>query len=230
MAEVRALKVVVMYGNPKQAGFVHGCLDRIAARLEERGVSVHPIRLLECDLEECAGCFTCLRTGACRFDDDLGAIPSAMRGADGFVIGGSVRNGYFPALYKRFYERVTYLIGFTRDLRNKPVLAVGAVGMAGGKRHLREVLTLRGFQTVPAGFLFFRTGIPGRLAPADVEPRLLAAADRFLRRAQSGAPASLPRRVAWKLDDWILRTLMLRKNPDGVYDYIINQWREKGML
>ena len=53
-----------------------------------------------------------------------------IRAADGLVVGASVRNGYFPALTKRFYERITYILGFGRDLRGKHVLAVGAVGLA----------------------------------------------------------------------------------------------------
>ena len=79
---------------------------------------------------------------------------------DGLVTGASVRNGLFPAILKRFYERITYILGFGRELRGKYVLAIGAVGMAGGRKPLGKLLTFREFQTNVSDYLFFRTGIP----------------------------------------------------------------------
>jgi len=222
--------IAIIYGNPKRDGFVHGCLDIITDRLEENGASVERIKLLDRNIRDCAGCFTCLRTGACSIEDDVGPIVAAMRKADGFVTGASVRNGYFPAIYKKFFERITYLLGFTHDLRGKHILSVGAVGMAGGKKHLRDVLTLRGFYTVETRYLFFKTGIPGRLSPDDVKAELLAAADDLLRNIEEHAPPPLSRRISWKLDDWVIRTFMLKKNPAGIYDYVIKRWKEKGIF
>lgn len=224
------MKILVIYGNPKTGGFVHDCLDLISRRLEESGAAVTRLRLVEKRIEECAGCFTCLRKGVCVREDDVGGILAALRDVDGIVAGASVRNGYFPALYKRFYERITYLAGFCRDLKGKPTLAIGAVGMAGGKRHLGKLLGFRDFQSLPGGYLFFRTGIPGTLRAADVAETLRAAADRFRRMVERHAGPRLLRRVQWALDDAVMRRFMFRRNPDGVYDHVIRVWREKGLM
>ena len=224
------MKIALIYGNPKEGGFVHDCLDLISGHLEDAGAEVTRLRLVERNIAECTGCFTCLRKGVCIHEDDMGGIISALRAADGIVTGASVRNGYFPALYKRFYERITYLAGFSRDLKGKPVLAIGAVGMAGGKRHLGKLLTFRDFQALPAEYLFFRTGIPGKLKAVDVAGTLRSAAERLAARVERRPAPSPCRRLQWAIDDAVMRRFMFRKNPDGVYDHVIRVWRERGLM
>jgi len=224
------MNIAVIYGNPRTGGFVHGCLDLVAGELRRAGVEIAGIRLAEKRIAECTGCFTCLRKGVCVHEDDMGGILAALKNADGIVAGASVRNGYFPALYKRFFERITYLSGFCRDLKGKPVLAIGAVGMAGGKKHLGKLLTFRDFQALPAEYLFFRTGIPGALKADDVAGTLRAAAARFLRTVEARPKPGILRRAGWALDNAVMRRFMFRKNPDGVYDHVIRVWREKGLM
>ena len=138
------MTVVAIYGNPKKGGFVHECVDHVGAHLRGKGEDVQELRLAEKNVLDCSGCFSCLKTGRCESDDDMNDIRSTLREAAGFVVGASVRNGFFPALYKKFYERICYPIGFTRDLRDKPVLAIGAVGLAGGKKMLKTGAHLPG--------------------------------------------------------------------------------------
>ena len=91
-----AMRVLVVYGNPKAGGFVHGCVDAIADRLESRGVQVDRLRLADVNLADCTGCFTCLGTDRCVMDDDGHEIVQRIRAADGLVCGASVRNGQSP--------------------------------------------------------------------------------------------------------------------------------------
>jgi multimeric flavodoxin WrbA len=224
------MKAAVVYGNPKKGGFVHDCLDLIAGELKRSGFDVTRILLNDKNIAECTGCFTCLREGRCIHADDMGPILETLKAADGIVTGASVRNGFFPALYKRFYERITYLAGFCRHLKGKPVLAIGAVGMAGGKRHLGGLLTFKGFQALPTGYLFFRTGIPGSLRAGDIAGALRAAAERFAQKTRNPTGPHFLQRVEWAVDDAVMRRFMFRKNPDGVYDHVIRVWREKDLM
>jgi len=223
-------RVLCIYGNPKRGGFVHGCVDHVAARLEGAGVEVDRLRLGDCDLRDCLGCFQCLRTGTCAIEDEMSSVIQRMRSADGFVVGASVRNGFFPARFKLFYERITYILGFGRELRGKYVLAVGAVGMATGRKPLGRLITFREFHTYVSDYLFFRTGIPTKRKVEDVAPRLDRAADRFLRAMAAGKPLPWTTRLMAWIDDFIVRKFMLQRNPDHVYDYIVAQWREKGLM
>lgn len=224
------MQIIVIYGNPKRSGFVHGSLDHVAARLTERGVEVERLHLVDADLRECVGCFQCLRTGTCSVHDDMSRIIESLRKADALVIGASVRNGYFPALYKRFVERITYPLGFTRDLRGKPVLGIGSVGFAGGRGPLGHLVTLKDFQTRVVDYLFFATGIPTRKKVDDVAPRLDEATDRLLAAAAGGTSLGWLSRVQNAADDWVMRTFMFKPNRDHVYDHVISRWREKGLM
>ncbi len=225
----REIRILCIYGNPKAGGFVHGCVDHIAARLEDKGVSVDRLRLGECEIGDCIGCFNCLRTGKCALQDDMTDVIERIRRSDGVVTGASVRNGLFPAIFKRFYERITYILGFGRELHGKYVLAIGGVGIAGGRRQLGRLLTFREFQTFVSDFLFFRTGIPTTRAVDDVAPKLDKAADRFYEAVAARQPLSWTARLAHRLDNFVLRKFLFERNPDHVYDFVIARWKEKGI-
>jgi len=225
-----AMKITAIYGNPKHAGFVHDCLDVVTKHLEQNGLDVDRLKLVDADIRDCVGCFQCLRTGKCSIHDDMEEIIASMREADGFITGASVRNGYFPAMYKRFYERITYILGFGRELRGKYVSAVGAVGMAPGKKHLGKLLTLREFQTNVQDYLFFRTGIPTKIKAEDVTHKLEGLADRLKAAISSGAGLPLSARIRAEIDDFVIRKFMLEKNPNNVYDFVIRQWKQKKLM
>ena len=203
--------VLVIYGNPKKGGFVHGCLDTIAMELEKSDVQLRKIHLMDKEINDCTGCFHCLRTGSCPIEDDMDEIMDLMRKADGYVVGASVRNGFFPALFKRFYERITYPMGFTRDLKNKYVLGIGAVGMAGGKKVLGNAITFKEFQTYITGYHFFRTRIPTRLTVGDVAPTLREAADSFRLALREKPELPFMRQLTGKLDDFVLKQFMFKR-------------------
>ena len=224
------VRILCVYGNPKQGGFVHGCVDHIAAHLEEKGVEIDRLRLGECAISDCIGCFNCLRTGKCSISDDMSEIIERIRLCDGLVTGASVRNGLFPAIFKRFYERITYILGFGRELQGKYVLAVGAVGMAGGRKPLGKLITFREFHTYISDYLFFRTGIPTSRTVDEVAPVLDKAADKFYKAVTSRKPLSWYVRLIAGVDNFIVRKFMLERNPDHVYDYVIAKWKEQGIV
>ena len=224
------MTVVAIYGNPKKGGFVHECVDHVGAHLRGKGEDVQELRLAEKNVLDCSGCFSCLKTGRCESDDDMNDIRSTLREAAGFVVGASVRNGFFPALYKKFYERICYPIGFTRDLRDKPVLAIGAVGLAGGKKMLKRVLTFQEFQAKTVKYLFFRTGIPTRRRVEDVAPKLTDGAEKFLRAPRSPSRRPWWARLAGGIDNFVMRKFMFERDTHGTYAHVIKVWKERGLM
>jgi len=223
------VKIACIYGNPKTGGFVHGCLDRVAGRLADKGAEVTPIRLAESDIRHCTGCFACLAEGKCPINDDMERIIAAMRDADGWVAGASVRNGYFPALYKTFYERITYLFAFTWVMFEKHVLGISAVGYAGGKTHTRKVVGMTANHSNLSSFLFFRTGIPSALEPRDVGKKLAAAADRLFDRIRTNPRPPAMTRLGRRIDQAVIYHLMVKRKPE-TYRYVLDEWRRKGYL
>ncbi|MBN2583858.1 MAG: flavodoxin family protein, partial [Planctomycetes bacterium] len=166
------MRILAVYGNPKSGGFVHNCVDAVAQRLESRGAEVDRLHLAEIEMKDCTGCFTCLRTGRCTIDDDMAGVIERIRAADGLVCGVSVRNGLMTALFKRFYERITYTIIFCGDITDKYVLGISAVGMAGGKAVTRRIVAMSEMGARTVDHLFFRTGIPTRISAEDASERL----------------------------------------------------------
>ncbi|MFZ2446939.1 MAG: hypothetical protein WAW37_11330 [Syntrophobacteraceae bacterium] len=110
------------------------------------------------------------------------------------------------------------------------MLAVGAVGYAGGRKQLGRLITFDEFHAHRIEFLFFRTGIPTRVTVESVASRLDGAAERFHRAIRSNAPPPWTKKIGWAFEDFLMRKWMFEPNPDNVYDYIISQWKEKGLM
>ena len=223
------MKIMVIYGNPKEGGFVHGALDIVRARLEGRGVEIDEVRLAREDIKDCTGCFTCLATGRCVIDDAMNGVCERIRQADGIVAGASVRNGNVPALYKRFYERITYPILFTGDMTDKYVLGVSAVGMATGKKATRRMVAMTEGGARTVDHLFFRTGIPTRITPEDVKDRLERAADKLYEHITDQRPGGLGSRLARALDRWFMVRCMFLKDPK-TYQNVIDAYKKRGWM
>jgi len=223
------MKVALIYGNSKSDGFVHGCLEHIGKLLEAKEVEVKPVRLNELNINYCTGCFTCLRTGQCTINDDMGDTIALMRDCDGWAIGASVRNGYFPALYKTFYERITYPLGFTWVPFEKHILGISAVGYATGKSVTRKTVGMTQFHGNLSSFLFFKTGIPTSLSPESVGAPLEDAVERFVRRIKTNARPPLTSRIMRRVDQSVMHNFMMKKNPMQ-YIYVYGEWKRKGYI
>lgn len=225
------MKVLSIYGNPKDGGFVHGAVDTVSDHLAGRGVDVERIRLMDRKIAHCKGCFTCLAKGACVIDDDMTDICARIREADGLVVGCSVRNGHVTALYKKFYERITYTLNFPGDISDKYVLGVSAVGMAGGARATRSLVGMADGRSRLVRHLFFRRGIPSRDATGDekIEARLKSAAEDLDRAISTRKTRGLVGRVGAWFDRLIMRKLMFEKQPD-TFAAVIDAYRRRGWM
>lgn len=221
------MNVVTIYGNPKEGGLVHGCLDVISDHLAERGAQVERLRLKDLEILDCTGCFTCLRTGTCVLADSMNDICEKIRRTDCLVLGCSVRNGTFTALYKRFLERITYPICFTGDLYDKYTLSVSAVGIMTGKKETRKVLGLASSGARHTGHLFFKAGFPTKLSADDVRDRLHRAADRLGKCFEAKWRPGLLFYMARGLDRRLMRKFMFTKDPEQ-FAHVIECYKRRG--
>ena len=220
--------ILIINGNPKKTGFINSSLNIIAQRLEEKGAGVARLDLRDKDIKDCVGCFNCLKTGECPLTDDMDQIVEKMLVADGFVVGSPVRNGNVTGLYKRFYERITYRLGFPFLLEHKHTLAISCVGYMTGKKINRKFLGLQDiFYTRLSNFLFFSVGIPTKLTPESMTPKFQAAADKLLTEIKGNKKRSLKDTVKFVMDRMTVKKFMMKKNPEQ-YANVIRHWQEKG--
>ena len=221
------MNIVILNGNPKHGGFIGGGLDIIAAHVERRGAEAVRVALADKHIADCVGCFNCLKTGTCTLNDDVDEIIRQLQEADGIVVGSPVRNGAITALYKRFYERITYRLGFTYALEGKCTLALSSVGYAGGKGTNARFLGLQDMGPRRSAYCFFRVGIPAKITSEHVRPRLERAVDTLMHDIETArARAWLPRFAA-TLDRAVMRRGMLKRHPE-IYAHVIDCWKNKG--
>lgn len=224
------MKVTVINGNPKPGGFTQKALDTVVSHLREKDITVDSIRLADKRILDCVGCFTCLKTGKCVIDDDVESIIQTMLESDGFVVGSPVRNAYITACFKRFIERITYILGFTLALENKYTIGIASVGYLGGKSASRKFCCLQGiFHTHLSDFVFCSVGIPARLNSVNIERRLLKAADKLIQDISNRRERPLHDKISFLIDRAIVRKFMLERHPE-VYANVINCWKSKGYL
>jgi multimeric flavodoxin WrbA len=225
-----SMKILLIDGNPKQGGFSESALRIASSRLEKMGASTETIRLVDTDIKDCIGCSTCLKTGKCVLRDDAESIIQSMKESDGFVIAGPVRNSLVTACFKRFYERITYTLGFPLLLEDKYTLAVSSVGYMGGKSVCRRFYGLQGeFHTYLSGFIFCAVGIPPTINPEDIQERLEKAADKLMADIGNRTARSLFQRVSFFIDRLVMRKFMFNRRPD-VYAHVIQCWKAKGYM
>ncbi len=224
------MKVLAINGSPNKAGFNAGAMEIAAAALERRGVEVERLHLADIEIRDCLGCFQCLKSGACPLRDGVDGAIEKMRAADGFVVASPVRNGLTTALYKRFYERITYRLGFPLHLADKYTLAISSVGMAGGAGTNKRLLGLQDVcHTRLSGFVFARSGFPRKSAPDAWRPKLEQAAERLARDIETRRPRAWGDRLSFALDRWVVRRFILQRSPEETA-YVRQHWTEKGYL
>jgi len=224
------MKILVINGNPKQGGFTAEALAIVSSYLQEKGVEVINLRLADADIKECTGCFQCLKTGRCTLTDDMDNIRQTMLEVDGFAVGSPVRNGLTTACYKRFYERITYLLGFTLALEDKYTLAVSSVGFMGGKAVNRKLVALQDVcHTRLSDYIFCKVGIPARMRAVDMKQKLEKAAEKLIYSIKKRSSRSFSERILFAIDRIVMRKFMFDKNPE-LYTYVIKCWKKKGYM
>lgn len=225
------MKISLINGSPKSSGFTHEILDIAGDRLREKDVQVNFINLGETNIRDCIGCFNCLKTGHCVMEDDLETIIDVMLESDGFVVGSPVRNGLITACYKRFIERITYILGFTLALENKYTMGIASVGFLGGKSVSKKFCCLQGiFHTHLSSFIFSSVGIPAtKSSMKKMESRVLSGVDKLISDVSSRKPRPRIDGLSFSIERAIMRKFLFQKNPD-VYRNVIKKWQFKGYM
>ena len=139
------MNILGISGSPNKNGStayaVHYALDV----LDKDGLETRYLSLSGRDIHPCIGCWKCIETGECIFDDDMNEILDGMRWCDGLILASPVYYGLITGQMKVMMDR------------SVPVRAYkGAFGMAGkvgggiacgGFRNGGQELTLQCIQT-----------------------------------------------------------------------------------
>ncbi len=138
----------------------------------------------------CLGCCRCAFDNTCIYDDGFRAFwEKYVIPADVLVIAGTVRDRFFSATWKQFFDRSFYN-GHVPAFEGKQI-AYLVEGSLGYLANLREVLTSL-VMTEEANLAGIVTNEPGD--PAEIDAALYALAERSVRLSDRGyiAPATFP--------------------------------------
>ena len=224
------MNILIINGNPKEGGFIGRAVEIAMDRLFGQKINSEIIPLRNAKIQDCAGCFHCLRTGSCTLKDDMDIIVPKMLAADGYVMASAVRNADVTACYKRFYERITYRLGFPLLLEDKHTLAISAVGFMGGKSINRRMLGLQDVcHTRLSAHLHFVVGIPTKSMEKRQASRIEAAVTSLVADIRSQKGRALTQSAAFAFDRFIMRRFIFSKN-EAVYNNVIQSWKNKGYI
>jgi len=138
----------------------------------------------------CLGCCRCAFDNTCIYDDGFRAFwEKYVIPADVLVIAGTIRDRFFSATWKQFFDRSFYN-GHVPAFKGKQI-AYLVEGSLGHLANLREVLTSL-VMTEEANLAGIVTNEPGD--PAEIDAALYALAERSVRLSDRGyiAPATFP--------------------------------------
>jgi NAD(P)H-dependent FMN reductase len=127
------MKVLAIMGSPRRNGTGTKVVEEIELALNRMGpVEIERLHLVDMDLEQCRGCFTCIRAGEglCPVKDNRGMIEKKIDDADGVIL---VSPGYVQnvsALMKNFMDRMAYTNHRPRFFGKKVmIVANGGAGL-----------------------------------------------------------------------------------------------------
>ncbi|MBU1138909.1 MAG: flavodoxin family protein [Proteobacteria bacterium] len=97
-------------GSYRKQGVIDTAVSEVLSALQNLGVEIKKIYLLDYNIEFCTNCRTCLQPpgvtrGKCILKDDMEDMLQSIDSADYLIIGAPTNAGYVNALTQRFIER-----------------------------------------------------------------------------------------------------------------------------
>jgi len=97
--------LVIIQGSPRGDGNCSILAGWAVDAAHEVGRTAQVIFPHDMDIRCCIGCYQCYNTGTCVFDDDMGSIIDAIRGASLFIVCSPVYTNTVPAGLKLVVDR-----------------------------------------------------------------------------------------------------------------------------
>ncbi|HGJ67359.1 TPA: flavodoxin family protein [bacterium] len=139
------MKILGISGSPNENGNTSYSVQYALDTLSKDGSEIRYISLANKDIHPCIGCWSCTKTGKCRFNDYMTEIIEAMRWCDALIIGSPVYFGLINGQTKVMMDRCVPLRAY-----NSAFEMAGKVGggiSCGAFRNGGQELTLQCIHT-----------------------------------------------------------------------------------
>lgn len=98
------MKVLGICGSPR-VGNTEYYINVVLEELKKKGIEVEFIRLKDRKINQCEGCYGCIKNKKCVIEDDFQEIFYKMIEADGLIVGSPVYNGSITPKLKALLDR-----------------------------------------------------------------------------------------------------------------------------
>ena len=115
------MKVLLVNGSPHKNGCTNRALEEVQKQLDKEGIESE-IFWIGAEVQGCIGCFSCMETGKCVFDDILSDFVAKAEAADAFVFGSAVYYGSSTGSVSSFMDRLFFSAG--KVMQHKPAASV----------------------------------------------------------------------------------------------------------
>lgn len=124
------MKVLLLNGSPHKEGCTNRALVEVEGALHAEGIHTEMVHLGNKAIHGCIACGTCMKIGACVFEDDpVNEFIEKMKKADGLIVGSPVYYASANGALFSFLDRLFYAGG--REFAYKPGAAIASARRAG---------------------------------------------------------------------------------------------------
>ncbi|MDR0685830.1 MAG: flavodoxin family protein [Spirochaetaceae bacterium] len=143
------MKVVAFNGSPHAEGASYKGIVTVTSELEKEGIASEILHIGDKNIQGCAACQSCYRTGHCKFDDIVNQCAEKLKEADGIILASPVYYGGIAGNFKCFLDRLFYSGPKLTRKAGAVVATVRRTGGIGVFHQLSNYLTLAGVIITP---------------------------------------------------------------------------------
>ncbi len=125
------MKVLLVNGSPNAKGCTFTALSEVAKTLGENGIDTEIVHVGHKQIHGCIGCYKCMQTAKCSFDDIVNDVAPKFEEADGIIIGSPVYYASAAGGLVSFLDRLFFSTSAKFPKRMKVGAAVASCRRAG---------------------------------------------------------------------------------------------------
>lgn len=103
------MKVIGFNGSPREKGNTEFLVQTALDQLRKQGFETELIRLGDKKIDQCSGCYGCVKNKECSINDDFTEIFQKMIEADGIILGSPVYHASITPKLKAILDRAGFL-------------------------------------------------------------------------------------------------------------------------
>lgn len=139
------MKVLLINGSPHPKGNTTLALQEMESIFHDTEIDTETIQIGHKNIRGCIGCYTCMKTGVCVFNDIVNEVAPKFEACDGLVIGSPVYFASANGTLISFIDRLFYSTHFDKTMKvGASVVVARRGGLSATFDELNKYFTLSG--------------------------------------------------------------------------------------